>query len=828
MVLPTTPTPRVRFFSSSLSPSFSLHWKMRGGSLSSFPFQLPSGPLTDEAAHTPAAMTALRWSSSSSLLSRFYGRHLSSPSSPTSIRIRSLIHQTRSSESLLYKNSFFSHISSSSCSPLSFLPFLSSSSSSHSSHSSSLSFFCTSSSSLLSSRRRCPSSSSSFSSPSSVSPVETRIHSRFSQSCRARSLHSSFLCVNERRTDGGCSIHHKKISLSPSRSQKTRVCTSFFRRHHIASSLPQQLSRDFSTSGYFHTSQGAGGVYTPHHRDEKDTSLSTPSPASSEERRNSLSHLQEISSLETKAKEKNLDQGSSLSSSFTSSPLPSLSRQQPQQAMGPGGSVGIRRSPLYELHASLGAKFGRFQGMLLPITYEGEGVMKSHLHTRSYASLFDLSFRHQYRVTGEHAAVFLERLVVGDIQSLLESESRFTLLTDEDGHILDDLIVSVQHPKSLLITGNALNASRVLSLLLSHAEEAQAKGEDVAVESLEDYTLIGVQGPYAMAVMGTVIDQSQINLVKMPFMCSRQCRVDGIEEGKLMSLTRCGFSGEDGFEISLPSKNAASFASRLLEQQQQSPSSPSSCLRPAGMGARDTLRQEAALCQYGLDIDDQTTPVEASLSWAVGRRRKQEGQHFPGKERILAQLRHQQEFLHLLQLRRRDSSLSETPIEGERNEKEEEEKERLRMEMKGLQVQLDAAADRAGIPEEFRLRKKRVGFIISDATTTPAKSKAGEKILTWGRREDQEREETDRQSKGEDTHFYEKVGRVTSGCFAPSLQRCIGMGYLQLPYAQAKTPLLLGSSSSSNSTQQGRKKKDIQVVKMPFVPAAYYRVPLSF
>ncbi|CBZ54694.1 putative aminomethyltransferase, mitochondrial [Neospora caninum Liverpool] len=473
---------------------------------------------------------------------------------------------------------------------------------------------------------------------------------------------------------------------------------------------------------------------------------------------------------------------------------PSVQAKESASPSAPSGSrappaTSVRLSPLHEVHAGLGAKFGKFQGVLLPFAYEGEGVMSSHLHTRTCASLFDFSYRQHYRIWGEKAAQLLERLVVGDVQSLLETESRFTLFTNDDGGILDDVIVAV-HPGFLLVMGNACNKAKVLerleaeaaiargreksvqprvrvsaafaqgfvkrNLALDGISSAVASGERVTVEALDDFTLLGVQGAQAMEVMGQVVDAASVDLVKMPFMSSYLCTVEGVE----CVLTRCGFSGEDGFEISLLSEEASMVFSALLEK--------SSLLRPAGFGTRETLRQEAGLCLYGADIDEETTPVEASLGWAVGRRRRQEA-NFPGASRILAQLVQ----LQLLQSQA---------------------KSRVHIDAETLQAQLDEAAEKAGIFEVDRLRRKRVGLALPAGGST---TKGGVAVLSL---------------EGE-----KKVGAVTSSCFAPSLQRTIGMAYLDLPYTLPKTRVQLDTP---------RPTKDVEVCKMPFVPGAYYRVPL--
>nr|PIL99336.1 glycine cleavage T-protein (aminomethyl transferase) domain-containing protein [Toxoplasma gondii COUG] len=444
---------------------------------------------------------------------------------------------------------------------------------------------------------------------------------------------------------------------------------------------------------------------------------------------------------------------SSTQASPSSDPLSRVTPSPSGSSVSRPASSAVRPSPLHEVHASLGAKFVKFHGLLLPFAYEGEGVVSSHLHTRTCASLFDLAYRQHYRIRGDNAAQFLERLVVGDIQSLLETESRFTLFTNEQGGIEDDVIVAV-HRDFLLIIGNACNKSKILSRLDAEAAEARGRGQTVTVEAVEDYTLLSVQGPQAMDVMSQAVNLSNADLVRMPFMSSYLCSVEGVA----CVLTRCGFSGEDGFEISLPASEATRIFSILLEK--------SSLLRPAGVGARDTLRQEAGLCQFDLDIDEQTTPVEAALGWTVSRRRRQEA-NFPGAARILAQLAQQQ----LLQNQTRKGPAS----------------------VDALQKALAAEAEKAGLREENRLRRKRVGLCL------PAGGGSSKGV-------------TVREEGGKN------VGIVTSSCFAPSLQRTIGMAYLDLPYTLPKTRVVLDTNLPT---------PEAQVCQMPFLPGAYYKVPLS-
>ena len=272
----------------------------------------------------------------------------------------------------------------------------------------------------------------------------------------------------------------------------------------------------------------------------------------------------------------------------------------------------LKRTPLHSLHEALGARFVPFAGWEMPVQYPS-GILAEHLHTRAGASLFDVSHMGQARLAGDGAAAAFERLVPGDIAGLTPLRSRYTLLLNDKGGILDDLIATRRADGLFLV----VNAAR-READFAHLRE-RLSGL-VAVEPLEARALLALQGPAAAAVLARLVP----GIAALAYMAAAETTL----AGQSALITRSGYTGEDGFEISLPAAAAAGFAERLLAEPE---------VKPAGLGARDSLRLEAGLCLYGHDLDETTTPVEADLAWTIARRRRQEGS-FPGAAVILREL----------------------------------------------------------------------------------------------------------------------------------------------------------------------------------------------
>ncbi len=276
----------------------------------------------------------------------------------------------------------------------------------------------------------------------------------------------------------------------------------------------------------------------------------------------------------------------------------------------------LKRTPLYDLHLAHGARMVPFAGYEMPVQYPA-GVKNEHLHTRSQAGLFDVSHMGQLLLSGPGADAFLETLVTVDIIDLPVGKQRYALLTNETGGIIDDLMVS-RHNDFLHLV---VNASRK-TLDTEHIRTRIPA--DVTLETLDNHALIALQGPESAGILQAIIP----DIADMVFMDSRALTIDGIP----CLISRSGYTGEDGFEISIPEAHARQITERLLAHPQ---------VALIGLGARDSLRLESGLCLYGQDLNEQTTPVEASLGWAISKSRRSDGVragNFPGAGVILSQL----------------------------------------------------------------------------------------------------------------------------------------------------------------------------------------------
>jgi len=268
-------------------------------------------------------------------------------------------------------------------------------------------------------------------------------------------------------------------------------------------------------------------------------------------------------------------------------------------------------TPLHDLHLRFGGKMVAFAGYALPVQY-GAGILAEHRHTRAEASLFDVSHLGQVIVHGDDPAGALERLVPGDLRALEAGRMRYTLLTNAQAGIRDDLMV-VRGPDAWSLVINAGPKAADLAYLRAEL------GAD-RIEYLEDRALLALQGPAAAAVLARFAKGCE----RMPYLSAANFEILGADA----FVTRSGYTGEDGFEISLAAEAATGVAEALLEAPE---------VAPAGLGARDSLRLEAGLCLYGHDLDEATTLVEAGLLWTVSKRRRAEG-GYPGAETVQREL----------------------------------------------------------------------------------------------------------------------------------------------------------------------------------------------
>lgn len=274
-------------------------------------------------------------------------------------------------------------------------------------------------------------------------------------------------------------------------------------------------------------------------------------------------------------------------------------------------------TPLHALHRELGAKMVPFAGYDMPVQYPA-GVMKEHLHTRAQAGLFDVSHMGQIRLTGADAAKALETLVPVDIVDLPVGMQRYAMFTNETGGILDDLMVANLGNEQLMLVVNAACKDQDLAHLCKHLA-GHCKIEPL----FEERALLALQGPAAMTVLARLAPE----VATMTFMQFATVKLMGVT----CYVSRSGYTGEDGYEISVPSDKAEALARRLLEEPE---------VAPIGLGARDSLRLEAGLCLYGHDMNTDTSPIEASLLWAISKVRRADGPRaggFPGAEQIFAQ-----------------------------------------------------------------------------------------------------------------------------------------------------------------------------------------------
>ncbi len=359
-------------------------------------------------------------------------------------------------------------------------------------------------------------------------------------------------------------------------------------------------------------------------------------------------------------------------------------------------------TPLNALHRASGARMVPFAGYDMPVQYP-DGILTEHLHTRTQAGLFDVSHMGQAFLSGANVIARFETLVPGDLAALAQGRIRYTQLLNEEGGILDDMMVTRLADDRLFLVVNAACKHQ------DFAHIARALS-DLTLDILDTRALLALQGPQAATVLGALLP----GVEDMPFMSAKNIMHAGVE----LYVSRSGYTGEDGYEISVPDARAEAFAKTLLVDER---------VKLIGLGARDSLRLEAGLCLYGHDIDTTTTPIEGDLIWSISKRRRAEG-GFPGAAHVQK---------HIAE----------------------------------------------GAP------RKRVGLALDGK----APAREGADIAD---------------SAGA------IIGRVTSGGFAPSLQKPIAMGYVDAAHAAPGTEL--------NLMVRG-KPLLAHVVAFPFVPTRYYR-----
>ena len=279
-------------------------------------------------------------------------------------------------------------------------------------------------------------------------------------------------------------------------------------------------------------------------------------------------------------------------------------------------ATGLLTTPLNALHLELGARMVPFAGYSMPVQFPA-GLMAEHLHTRSAAGLFDVSHMGQLRLVGDDAAAAFETLMPVDVVGLPPGKQRYGLLLTDEGTIIDDLMFFNRGEDLFVIVNGACKAGDIAHI--------QARiGARCDVIPMPERALLALQGPLAVTALSRLVP----GVEKLVFMTGAGFNWNGTD----LFITRSGYTGEDGFEISVPNESAEALARALLAMAE---------VKPVGLGARNSLRLEAGLCLYGNDIDTTTTPVEAALNWAIQKVRRLGGARaggFPGAGKVLAQL----------------------------------------------------------------------------------------------------------------------------------------------------------------------------------------------
>lgn len=269
----------------------------------------------------------------------------------------------------------------------------------------------------------------------------------------------------------------------------------------------------------------------------------------------------------------------------------------------------LKQTPLHQLHLDLGGKMTTFADYELPIQYRN-GIIHEHLHCRSQVGLFDISHMGQCQITGDEAANEFERLTPSDIAGLKLGQQKYTVLTNDEGGIIDDIIVTRIGPGLMIVVNAACKDKDFVYIANRLSSRCQ-------LTELEERALVALQGPAAAAIMR----KFSATVAGLPFMHACETDLGGIR----CTVSRCGYTGEDGFEISVINDHAEALARLLLAEKE---------VIPIGLGARDTLRLEAGFCLYGHELNETITPVEAGLAWLIKKGKRD----YPGADKIIRQL----------------------------------------------------------------------------------------------------------------------------------------------------------------------------------------------
>jgi len=277
----------------------------------------------------------------------------------------------------------------------------------------------------------------------------------------------------------------------------------------------------------------------------------------------------------------------------------------------------MNKTPLYDLHLELGAKMVPFAGYAMPVQYK-EGILREHLHTRQHAGLFDVSHMGQIEISGPQAQQELEKLLPLDLDAIVIGAMAYSFLPNLQGGVIDDLIVTRRNRDHFVLVVNAGCKDKVIAYL-SH------RLPDASPRVLAEHALLALQGPKALEVLRKIFP---VNIARLDFMQSISASFNQVA----CVVSRCGYTGEDGFEISIASGHAETLARQLLSMSE---------VKPIGLGARDSLRLEAGLCLYGHELDETISPITAGLGWTIPKSRRSGGKKsggFVNSDVILAEL----------------------------------------------------------------------------------------------------------------------------------------------------------------------------------------------